>query len=175
MAQTADLRPEVRTTQSWEDKMFLAQWPFNKDTVLDYFYNSIFFDRRSTNAQLKMQQPELPPAAAAAALEKIDGITYELARHEEIPPTDGAPPRRRGHRTPLVLRARRRGVRGALVAGRAERARPAPRLAPLEGLRGPERGPQGEGGDVEAGVARDVASDEPRLESVPRLERRDVA
>ena len=88
--------------------MFLAQWPFNKDTVLDYFYNSIFFDRRSTNAQLKMQQPELPPAAAAAALEKIDGITYELARHEEIPPTDGAPPR-----TLYVIRMYRR--RGAEV------------------------------------------------------------
>ena len=87
--------------------MFLAQWPFNKDTVLDYFYNSIFFDRRSTNAQLKMQQPELPPAAAAAALEKIDGITYELARHEEIPPTEGAPPR-----TLYVIRmARRHGAK----------------------------------------------------------------
>ena len=36
MAQTADLRPEVRTTQSWEDKIWLNQWPFNKDTVLDY-------------------------------------------------------------------------------------------------------------------------------------------
>ena len=106
MAQTADLRPEVRTTQSWEDKIWLNQWPFNKDTVLDYFYNSIFFDRRSTNAQLKMQQPELTADSAKAALEKMDGITYELARHEEIPPTDGAPPR-----TLYVIRmARRRGA-----------------------------------------------------------------
>ena len=107
MAQAADLRPEVKTTQSWEDKVWLVQWPFNKDTVLDYFYNSIFFDRRSTNAQLKMQQPELPPDRAKAALEKMDGITYELMRDEEIPPMDGAPPR-----TLYVIRmARRHGAK----------------------------------------------------------------
>ena len=106
MAQTGDLRPEVKTTQSWEDKIWLNQWPFNKDTVLEYFYNSIFFDRRSTNAQLKMQQPELPPDRAKAALEKMDGITYELMRDEEIPPMNGAPPR-----TLYVIRmARRRGA-----------------------------------------------------------------
>ena len=106
MAQTADI-PPTRTTQSWEDKRWLTQFHFNKDTVLDYFYNSIFFDRRSTNAQLKMQQPELPPDRAKAALEKMDGITYELMRDEEIPPMDGAPPR-----TLYVIRmARRHGAK----------------------------------------------------------------
>ena len=49
----------------------------------------------------------LAPDRAKAALEKMDGITYELMRDEEIPPMDGAPPR-----TLYVIRmARRHGAK----------------------------------------------------------------
>ena len=82
----------VLTHVSWEDRSWWAG-ALNRDTVLDYFSHSQFFDRASVNAQLQMQRNQLTPQAVREQLARVPGIVYEIDdnRVEEIPPTAADP------------------------------------------------------------------------------------
>ena len=74
------------TTISWEDKGWLQHFPLNRDTVLDYFALSQFYDRTCNNEQLKMQRGA-GAAAIAQLLEQMSGVEYVLHEAQELQPT----------------------------------------------------------------------------------------
>ena len=76
------------TTISWEDKGWLQHFPLNRDTVLDYFALSQFYDRTCNNEQLKMQRGAgTGNAAIAQLLEQMSGVEYVLHEAQELQPT----------------------------------------------------------------------------------------
>ena len=78
---------DVLTSVSWEDRSW---WngALRRETAIDYFSCSQFYDRSCLNEQLKMQR-DLTPEAAQARLRQLPGILYRLdeARTQEVPPT----------------------------------------------------------------------------------------
>mmetsp|Transcript_14646 Transcript_14646/g.47038 ORF Transcript_14646/g.47038 Transcript_14646/m.47038 type:complete len:174 (+) Transcript_14646:3-524(+) len=94
------------TRVSWQDLEWLRHFPLNRDTVLDYFANSQFYDRTCLNEQLNMQQG-LSREERAEMLEQMSGIEYALAKAQEVPPTPTA-----AARTLYVIEKRQRTAGG---------------------------------------------------------------
>uniref|UniRef100_A0A7S2ZXB0 Mediator of RNA polymerase II transcription subunit 6 n=1 Tax=Rhodosorus marinus TaxID=101924 RepID=A0A7S2ZXB0_9RHOD len=63
---------ESLTSLSWNDKVWLSYFPLDKDTVLEYFARSPFYNRSCLNEQYKMQRLEI------SAFENVPGILYEV-------------------------------------------------------------------------------------------------
>ena len=78
----------VLTAVSWEDRSWWSG-ALNRETVIDYFSHSQFYDRTCLNEQLKMQR-DLPRDVALQRLRELPGIVYRLdeTRTEERPPTE---------------------------------------------------------------------------------------
>ncbi|KAL1495790.1 hypothetical protein AB1Y20_016652 [Prymnesium parvum] len=74
---------------TWEDGLWLQNFPLNRETVLDYFSNSQFYDRTCINEQVKMQR-NLTPAQAAEVARKMHGVEYQLHHVQEVPPANGS-------------------------------------------------------------------------------------
>ena len=74
------------TSLSWLDKSWWAG-ALRRETALDYFSHSPFYDRTCLNEQLKMNKG-LSPAEVAEKLSRLPGVVYQLdeQRTEEIPP-----------------------------------------------------------------------------------------
>ena len=51
---TPDLPPDLTATQ-WRDDEWLASWPLNAGTALDYFSRSPFYDRACANEAARAQ------------------------------------------------------------------------------------------------------------------------
>lgn len=80
--------PQGLTGISWEDKAWLLHFPFNRDTVLDYFSNSPFYDRTCNNEQVRHAQPCLAGScrrrrapAAAGHTPRDDGDARPYGLH----------------------------------------------------------------------------------------------
>ena len=78
----------VLTAVSWEDRNWWSG-ALNRETVIDYFAHSQFYDRTCLNEQLRMQR-DLPREIAHQRLQELPGIMYRLdeARSEERPPME---------------------------------------------------------------------------------------
>ena len=92
------------TTISWEDKGWLQHFPLNRDTVLDYFALSQFYDRTCNNEQLKMQRGA-GAAAIAQLLEQMSGVEYVLHEAQELQPTSESS----AHSLYVIRKQRREG------------------------------------------------------------------
>ncbi len=94
------------TTISWEDKGWLQHFPLNRDTVLDYFALSQFYDRTCNNEQLKMQRGAgTGNAAIAQLLEQMSGVEYVLHEAQEVQST----PESSAHSLYVIRKQRREG------------------------------------------------------------------
>jgi mediator of RNA polymerase II transcription subunit 6 len=105
MAPTADDAP-VLTTTSWADKSWWSGH-LRRETVLDYFAGSPFYDRTCLNEVLRMQKT-LTPEDARDKLRRLPGTVYELdeARTEEVAPTESEP----AHMLYVIRKLRRDGA-----------------------------------------------------------------
>lgn len=78
----------ILTEVSWEDRRW---WngALRRETALDYFALSQFYDRTCLNEQLKMQRTLLSAETMREKLSRLPGIVYHLdeARTEEVAPT----------------------------------------------------------------------------------------
>ena len=81
----------ILTSVSWEDRSWWSG-QLNRQSALDYFSHSQFYDRTCLNQVLKMQVA-LTPQAVLEKLARLPGTVYELdeSKTQEVPPTDGEP------------------------------------------------------------------------------------
>ena len=79
---------KVQTDITWEDRRWWSG-ALHKNSAIDYFAQSPFYDRTCLNEHLRMQRTTLQPEEAADMLARLPGIVYALDenRTEEIPPT----------------------------------------------------------------------------------------
>ena len=75
------------TDQCWEDKIWLQHRPLNRDTVMEYFSYSQFYDRTCNNEHVRMQR-NLPPEQLAQTMEHMVGVEYVLDHSDEVPPSE---------------------------------------------------------------------------------------
>ena len=85
-----DLAP-VLTSTSWQDRRWWSG-ALNRNSALDYFAGSPFYERTCLNEALKMQKT-LTADEVRDKLMRLPGIVYELdeARTEELPPVGAEP------------------------------------------------------------------------------------
>eukprot|EP00322_Chrysochromulina_rotalis_P019727 CAMPEP_0115848596 /NCGR_PEP_ID=MMETSP0287-20121206/11007_1 /TAXON_ID=412157 /ORGANISM="Chrysochromulina rotalis, Strain UIO044" /LENGTH=195 /DNA_ID=CAMNT_0003302521 /DNA_START=20 /DNA_END=607 /DNA_ORIENTATION=+ len=83
-SRVADDHP-VQTDITFQDTRWWSGH-LNKNTVLDYFAQSGFFDRQSLNAELDGRK-DLERAEIQRKLKTDEGIVYVLDLDEEIPPS----------------------------------------------------------------------------------------
>ena len=75
-------------TISWEDRRWWTGG-LRRETAIDYFACSPFYERTCLNEQLKMQR-NLAPETVQERLQQDHGIVYELdeERTDEVPPSE---------------------------------------------------------------------------------------
>ena len=97
----------ILTGTSWEDKRWWSGM-LRRDSALDYFAGSPFYDRTCLNEQLRMQI-SLTPKEVSEKLSRLPGLIYQLdeAKSEEVAPVGDEP----AH-TLYVIRKLRRDAKG---------------------------------------------------------------
>ena len=81
----------TQTQLSWSDPAWLRAYGLRAEFALDYFANSVFYNKTCLNEQLKMQN--VTPQDAPAMLQRMTGTEYRLFHAHEQPATERAPPR----------------------------------------------------------------------------------
>ena len=61
---------------SWRFQAWLDHWPLNRNTLLDYFKHSDFYDTQCNNEVIIMQRNE-----GAGGLKTLTGVEYEVVQH----------------------------------------------------------------------------------------------